>query len=55
MRKIRVGIDECDGNLEGYNQCGNAGNLGGNAKTVRNQGDNARNQGRNLSIAVEMT
>ena len=47
------------------NQCGNAGNLGGNTKNARNlggntknvgnQGGDAGNQGGNFSIAVEIT
>ena len=37
------------------NQCGNAVNLGGNAKNVGNQGGNAKNKCRNLSIAVEIS
>ena len=37
------------------NQRGNAWNLGGNTKNVRNQRGDAGNQGGNLSIAVEIT
>ena len=37
------------------NQRGNAGNMGGNTKNVRNQRGDAGNQGGNLSIAVEIT
>ena len=37
------------------NQRGNAGNLGGSAKSVGNQGGDAGNQSGNLSIAIEMT
>ena len=37
------------------NQPGNAGNLGGNTKKMRNQGVDAGNKGGILSIVVEIT
>ena len=51
MQRFRVGIRVMDVNAGTRNQCGNAGNLGGNMK---NQGG-GKGQNGSLSIAIEMT
>ena len=58
MREILIigwEYEECDGNPDAENQCGNADNLGGNAKDVENPDGNEGNQGGNLSMVASLT